>query len=53
MNLVSELFITEQKNLIFKHEHSKLSAKTYKYNTSDWSKDKNIYKKREYFRTQN
>ena len=35
MNLLSELFITEQKNLISKHEHSKLSAKTYRYNASD------------------
>jgi len=37
MNLLSELFITEQKNLISKHEHSKLSAKTYRYNASVWS----------------
>ena len=28
MNLVSELFITGHMNLIFKHEPSKLSAKT-------------------------
>jgi len=35
MNLLSELFISGQMNLIFKHEHSKLSAKSYRYNTSD------------------
>ena len=29
MNPVSELFIMEQMSLIFKHEHSKVSAKSY------------------------
>jgi len=35
MIFLSELFNLEQKNFIFKHEHSKLSKDTYRYDARD------------------